>query len=690
METLFDVFKEFYREGESSSALFGILCDNIPDLRGISTADEEELLRELEKELGRQKKHDAEHYKNYDGVKRDGTPKYIGLNYKLFADDLIGIYYFKTLRDTEQVLCYKKGFYQYNGEALIKEAAEEIFGELISTHGVNEILGHVQRSTQTDRDNLDADPALLNFENGLYNIKTTEFTPHTPEHIITARIPVKYDPDVDCPEIKQFLRGIVETEKDAVLLKEIVGFCLYRRYFIKKAVMLTGAGDNGKSIYLNLIEHFLGKENCSSIVLQKLTLKDRFTNAFLVGMMANIAGDLSSDALKDTGMFKMLTGGDYVPAEIKGGKIFKFLNTAKMVFSANEIPGTDDLTPAFWTRWVIIEFPFKFLDNPNPKLEYEKKKIAEELLLEKLTTSEEMSGFLNLALKSLRQLLEKRVFSYDKTTEEIEEEYRIRSSNIYGFVKEWCETGSDKKIPKTDFYNAYTLYCEWKKKYPETKNMLGRELPRIVTVDGKIQPKIDGKQVEAWGGISLNEKFFAFVEKNNGDKGDNGYFSYSKINQIKLIWEKKGKKYPYSHYDLYEIEDITPELLNNDFEKLGTGVCEGCEKQKTDLWSVEIGDTTGGYCISCIRNAIEQARENKEGVAEEAEKQEKEAKEKRQPIEIKKIILEVGKCKSCGKEEIDLIYVIHYSNDEFENVCGDCGKQITKDYNLKLSGGCNQ
>ena len=394
-----------------------------------------------------------------------------------------------------------------------------------------------------------------------------------------------------------------------------------------------------------------------------------------------------------------------------------------MLFSANEIPGADDLTSAFWTRWIIIEFPFKFVDDP--KLEYEKKKEAEELLLEKLTTPEEMSGFLNLALKSLRRLLEKRVFSYGKTTEEIEQEYRTLSSNIFGFVKEWCETGTDKKIPKTDFYNAYTLYCEWKKKYPETKNMLGRELPRIVTVDGKIQPKIAGKQVEAWGGVSLNEKFFAYIENNKGDNGNNGYFSFSKINQIKNFNKphggRKEKKCHYCHYDHYEIEQITPNLLNNDFEKLGKGVCEGCGKKKTDLWSAPIGDTEGGYCIGCIRDAIEQEREKKEG---EAEKPEKEVKQKpviglnlkddrkkigkiigesagtpkeRKPVEITPDIAdEKGQCQICGYGEkwgIKLPYLVFYSEtdkSDFKTVCKRCGERIMRDYNLKLIGGGEQ
>lgn len=558
---------------------------------------------------------DTNEYTIYKGVKKDGTPNYVGMNYTLFARDLTDIYHFKTFRDTEQIIYYKNGFYQYNAEALIKEKAEELLAGSISTHGVNEIIGHIQRSTHIDRDEVNVEQMVLNFDNGLYNLKTNEFTTHTPKYLITTRIPANYDPLAECHNIKKFLNDIVDSKEDAKLLEEVPGFCLYRRYFIKKAVMLTGGGDNGKSIYLNLIEHFLGEENHSSIILQKLTLKDRFTNAFLEGKLANIAGDLSADALSDTGMFKMLTGGDFVPAEIKGGKIFKFKNTAKMIFSANEIPATSDLTTAFWTRWVIINFPFKFVDSPNPNEEYEKQKVAEELLLETLTTPEEMSGFLNLALSGLKVLLENRVFSYNKSTDEIEEEYRTRSSNIYGFVKEWCVTGAGMKILKSDLFAAYSLYCEWNKKYPESIILLGKELPKILPgIDGKIKPKVDNRQQEAWGGVSLNENFMSFIENDSSNSGHSGTFSSSKINQIKnwnSIWSKKEKNHHYDTYANYEIRDITPKLLNEHEEFLGKSVCEGCGKENTDLWSVKTDNKKVGFCLECVKDAIEQERERR-------------------------------------------------------------------------------
>jgi hypothetical protein len=148
--------------------------------------------------------------------------------------------------------------------------------------------------------------------------------------------------------------------------------------------------------------------------------------------------------------------------------------------------------------------------------------------------------------------------------------------------------------------------------------MLGRELPRIAIVTG-IRKKIKDQQEECWQGIGFNDRFFTFLDKleNSGNSGD---FSYSKNNQFNsniTKWDKKGKNARYCHYTHYENEQVTSELLNNDFENLGGGECEGCHEQKGDLWSVKIGNKEAGFCIDCVKDAIEQEREKKEGGAEE-------------------------------------------------------------------------
>ena len=52
----------------------------------------------------------------------------------------------------------------------------------------------------------------------------------------------------------------------------------------------------------------------------------------------------------------MATGGDTLTAERKFGHPFVFRNRATMIFSANELPGSADLSDGFFSRWVIVPF----------------------------------------------------------------------------------------------------------------------------------------------------------------------------------------------------------------------------------------------------------------------------------------------------------------------------------------------
>ena len=84
----------------------------------------------------------------------------------------------------------------------------------------------------------------------------------------------------------------------------------------QSAFILVGDGGNGKSPLLSLLTEFLGPENVSSISLQGL-VNHKFAAAELYGERANIYDDLSSDALKRSGQFKMATGGDMLKGENK-------------------------------------------------------------------------------------------------------------------------------------------------------------------------------------------------------------------------------------------------------------------------------------------------------------------------------------------------------------------------------------
>ena len=38
-----------------------------------------------------------------------------------------------------------------------------------------------------------------------------------------------------------------------------------------------------------------------------------------------------------------------------------FENYAKVIFACNELPKVYDLSDGFWSRWMLFEFPYKFV-----------------------------------------------------------------------------------------------------------------------------------------------------------------------------------------------------------------------------------------------------------------------------------------------------------------------------------------
>lgn len=407
---------------------------------------------------------------------------------KRLADHIRQKHSFITFSDTEETLIYKKGTYHPHGEAKIREEVQQALGDEATTHRVSEVENHIKRSTYANRGDINVKKELLCLQNGILNIKTGELVAHTPKCIFFNKLPVEYDPKADCPKIKQFISEIVP-EHDISVIQEMVGYCLWRDYPLHKAFLFIGEGCNGKSTLMELIVRLLGKENISSIALQEIDT-NRFAIAELYGKLANIYADLPDRALKHTGKFKMLTGGDIVMGERKFKGHFPFENHAKLIFSCNKVPESRDNTTAFYRRWIMINFPNKFEgDDADPNI------------LEKITTEEEMAGFLNWAIEGLKRLLRNGHFTDSKTTEQIREEYIRKSNPIQAFVEDCTVSYSQGEISKDRLYRRFCDYCEEMGLPTKAKNVFGRELPRYIAVDSG---QTRGKGT-VWRGIKLKE-----------------------------------------------------------------------------------------------------------------------------------------------------------------------------------------
>ncbi|MGP8011000.1 MAG: DNA polymerase, partial [Halobacteriota archaeon] len=417
---------------------------------------------------------------------------------KRLGDELLEKHRFITFRDTEEIYFYEpaEGVYKPGGEQLIQAESQEMLGHKTRSYYVNEVSAYIKRANYVDRERADQDAELLPVENGVLNVRTGAFVPHSQDHCFLSKLPVKYDGAAKCPAIEAALGQIVSPD-DLPILQEIFGYPLIRQYTHHKAIMLLGGGENGKSLCLNLLGALLGRENVATRSVQDL-IYNRFATADLYQKYANICADIPSTALKQTGVFKMLTGEDLVTAERKHKDPFVFRNHAKLLFSANELPATHEQTHAFYRRWIVLKFPYRFVKNP--KAADERQQDPE--LLKKLVTPEELSGLLNWALIGLKRILSNGGFSSSDVSEEVRALWIRKTDSLQAFVTERVRAEAGYYLPKAEFSRAYRQYCEDFEVAASDPSVIGRRLPSLLPTT-TAKPSVDGRQVPSWKDITL-------------------------------------------------------------------------------------------------------------------------------------------------------------------------------------------
>jgi len=379
--------------------------------------------------------------------------------------NIMNEYVFVTMKDNEEDYYYNgKGLYVLGGESLINELCELMCPQ-IKTHELNEVIGHIKRRTYVDRSKFDSNIDVLNLRNGLLDIQSKELQPHTPEYLSIVQMPTEYKPDAECPKILEFFKELLRPEEVDVMFR-LIGYCLHKNCEYEKAAMLYGTGANGKGVVIRLIEELLGQDNCSHRSLQHLDT-NRFAVADVCGKLVNTFADLKSVKLSETGNFKMLVSGDSISGEHKFENSFKFRNFAKLIFSANEIPESEDKSDAFYRRWLIFHFDKKFVGGKE-----------DTKLLEKLTTPDELSGLLNKALTGLKQLVDDGGF-HDKDIEDIRRDYEEHTNDVNTFLYRECLVdiaNREYSALATDVYAAYVTFCVKRGSRPKEMSVFGKKL----------------------------------------------------------------------------------------------------------------------------------------------------------------------------------------------------------------------
>jgi P4 family phage/plasmid primase-like protien len=497
---------------------------------------------------------------DYDEISGEDYPirsqvlKWLALKKKgkateLLVEHILGNHHIYTTKDDlkSEMWVYKNGVYVPQGKSEVKEIVRKIIGDVFTTNFYNEVISKIEADTYIEQETffktnyLHEIPVL----NGILNIFTLELKPFDPKKIFFNKLPIKYNPEAKCPNILQHFKTILKSEDDTLVMLELFGYLLFKEYKIEQAFMFVGKGRNGKSKTLELMKRFVGVENCASIALKSMN-EESFDVWELFGKMVNLAGDLSKTDLKETGTIKMLVGRDTISARRKFLNIVKFVNYAKMVFAANELPKVYDMSDGFWSKWVVLEFPYQFVTEEiyNNLSDEEKvdKKIMDPDIMDKLSTEEELSGLLNESLVALNRLLHNRQFSYSQGTSEIKNMWVRKADSFAAFCMDCIEDDYGYYIPKSVLRKVFNIYC---KKY-KLKGVSDKSLKATLEEEfgvSEARRTVNNEFINCWDGIKFSirgikdiipihtlYKIFNFVEGiKTGDMSDT-LDSYKSVN----------------------------------------------------------------------------------------------------------------------------------------------------------------
>lgn len=364
----------------------------------------------------------------------------------------------KTFRDNDQIITYDKlqnpGYWNPNGKITIREFAHKIVEaagldavKLLGRNVQEEIIFHIKCQTGIDRGDFKEAEGKICFTNGTLNLELGQLEPHSLENRFLWRLPIKYSADASCPKIDKFLNDVLGDR--VALAYEILGYILCdSENRMQRAFMFLGAGDNGKSTFLQLLTAIVGAENIAHVELQSLS-KNRFAAAQLQGKLANFAADISDRALYNTSMFKSITGGDDIGAEHKFCNPFTFHPRAKLVYSCNSLAESYDDSDAFFKRWIIALFEQTFSGDK-----------CDRNILSKLVTSEELSGFANRAIATYDKVMQTGQFTGEGDTASKREHYTKLSDPVQCFIEERCLFDPDGEVKKQLLHSEFQVFCQ--------------------------------------------------------------------------------------------------------------------------------------------------------------------------------------------------------------------------------------
>ena len=312
---------------------------------------------------------------------------------------------------------------------------------------------------------------------------------HSPSHRARSAYGFGFQLNPQPTRFLGFLEQVFAPDDDIAqkieLIQEFVGAAMLgccTEY--QRAIILVGAGANGKGVLATIIERAMPPGSWVAIAPQDFG--DEYRAAMLAGKLLNIVSELPEADILDSGAFKAVISGDPRTARHIRQAPFTFRPVAAHLFAANRLPGTADHTHGFWRRVVVLEFNRVFNEA------------EQESELAKRIIDAELPGIVSWFLLGAQRVLANGDYAIPPSSARAVDKWRQSADQVRAFVcacTRRLDAGADVRdgVPAEELYRAYRAWSQdnghramASNKFAERMGQLG--LPAARTRDRNFYP----------------------------------------------------------------------------------------------------------------------------------------------------------------------------------------------------------
>lgn len=219
-------------------------------------------------------------------------------------------------------------------------------------------------------DIFDADPYLLGFMNGTYDLKAGEFRGPQKEDYISRVVPYDYSAAGDRREVYEFIDKVMPIREERDFILKVLATGLDGQ-LLENIIMLLGNGRNGKDTLMNLWKASLGEEHYydapNYILTERLKVGANPEVANMHKKRAVVYNEPNKKATLNCSTIKELTGRANMPIRGLYSSNNKTTMAGTHVILQNSLLNMDTPDDAMLNRLYVVPFRSMFRTEDNLK-----------------------------------------------------------------------------------------------------------------------------------------------------------------------------------------------------------------------------------------------------------------------------------------------------------------------------------